>query len=330
MENQFVFKLLDIFHQERSFKTEKQESEYFDIPLDEDDARDEKKNVNVPLDDDNDYADKRVKKEIVKVPLDDENELILQEKNEGQVGIKHDNTKLTSIKSDHLQDMDSRETTLDSRETKEQFSCEVCFNQYANRKSLSHHRALHRGNTTCVECGKVYSTKNALRLHVRNIHLKEFKLACEECGYKTNMSDALTKHRRVHTGEKPFSCESCEYRCGDPNSIINHKRTHHDPIKRVLEQKHFCDQCGKSFGRLNSYKKHQDMHAGVKRAKTTAGKSCEICGKIVYGNAGTFAQHMASHTNITKCSICEEVFATLKHLSKHKNEQHLNLKKDNE
>jgi len=256
---------------------------------------------------------------------------------------------MSSLKSDHLQDMDSGETTLDSRESKKQFSCEVCCNQYANSKSLSHHRALHRGNTTCVECGKVYSTKNALRLHVRNIHLKEFRLACEECGYKTNMSDALTKHRRVHTGEKPFSCESCEYRCGDPNSIINHKRTHHDPIKRVLEQKHFCDQCGKSFGRLNSYKKHQDMHAGVKRAKTTTGKSCDICGKILHGNAGSFAQHMSSHANNTnidsnkpdtlptgtqnkchKCSICEEVFATLKILSKHKNEQHLNLKKDDE
>merc|ERR1719318_1319938 len=109
MENQFVFKLLDIFHQERSFKTEKQESEYFDIPLDEDDARDEKKNVNVPLDDDNDYADKRVKEEIVKVPLDDENELMLQEK-------KTTKPDMSNLKSDHLQDMDSGETTLDSRE----------------------------------------------------------------------------------------------------------------------------------------------------------------------------------------------------------------------
>ena len=337
MENQFVFKVLEIFHQERSSKTAKQESEYFDIPLDDD--------------------DEMVKEKIVEVPLDDGNDLVLQKRNEHQGEFKHENytnLEVSSLKSDPLQQIDSEETPIDLKEIKKQYSCKICFNEYSSSKSLSHHRAFHKGKTTCLECGKVYSTKNCLRLHVRNIHLKEFRLKCEECGYKTNMSDALTKHRRTHTGEKPFGCESCEYRSGDPNSIINHKRTHHDPVKRVLENKHFCELCGKSFGRMNAYKKHQDMHAGVKRVKKTTGKSCEICGKILYGNAGSLAQHLTSHANnlksnpnksetlpneianksyattAHKCSVCQDVFTSLKFLSKHKNEQHTNLKKDDE
>ena len=88
MENQFVFKVLEIFHQERSSKTAKRESEYFDIPLDDD--------------------EERVKEEIVEVPLNDDNDLVLQKKNERQVEIKNANTKLdmSSLKSDALQHID--------------------------------------------------------------------------------------------------------------------------------------------------------------------------------------------------------------------------------
>ena len=66
----------------------------------------------------------------------------------------------------------------------------------------------------------------------------------------------------------------------------------------------------------------------MKRAKTITGKSCDICGKILYGNAGSFAHHMSSHENNKKikCSVCEVLFTSLKFLSKHKNEQHSNLK----
>ena len=103
MENQFVFKVLEIFHQEESLKTAKQESEYFDIPLDDD--------------------EERVKEEIVEVPLNDDNDLVLQKKNERQVEIKNANTKLdmSSLKSDALQHIDSEETPLDSKENNNNF-----------------------------------------------------------------------------------------------------------------------------------------------------------------------------------------------------------------
>jgi hypothetical protein len=48
---------------------------------------------------------------------------------------------------------------------------------------------------------------------------------------------------------------------------------------------------------MNAYKKHQDMRSGFKRAKTTTGKSCEICGNMLHGNAGSFVPHLRSHSN---------------------------------
>ena len=41
---------------------------------------------------------------------------------------------------------------------------------YHHVNSLSDHRTLHRGLTTCTICGKVYSTKSTLTAHMRRIH----------------------------------------------------------------------------------------------------------------------------------------------------------------
>merc|ERR1711936_186919 len=181
------------------------------------------------------------------------------------------------------------------------YSCNICNYVCKNISSLRKHMTLHKGQTTCQYCEKVYSSKSNLELHIKTIHTKEFKFTCEVCGYKCNTKDNFVKHLRVHTGEKPFHCELCEFRTGDQSSLISHRRTH----EKLTGKTYTCNLCGKSFDRLFDLRRHKEVvHVGGKKQPTE------------------------KNIQVPKCSLCDQSFKSLKLLSKHKNEDHLTLGKD--
>ena len=52
----------------------------------------------------------------------------------------------------------------------QQFSCDVCFKTFANKRSLQNHAGSHTGKTTCPICQKVFSSTTNLNQHARNAH----------------------------------------------------------------------------------------------------------------------------------------------------------------
>jgi len=53
---------------------------------------------------------------------------------------------------------------------KHQFSCDICYKTFANKRSLQNHAASHTGRTTCPICQKVFSSTTNLNQHTRNTH----------------------------------------------------------------------------------------------------------------------------------------------------------------
>ena len=48
--------------------------------------------------------------------------------------------------------------------------CEVCGRQFFAKSTFSHHRAMHRGDTKCPVCLKVFSTRGYMKQHAKESH----------------------------------------------------------------------------------------------------------------------------------------------------------------
>ncbi|KAF4532419.1 hypothetical protein B566_EDAN003872 [Ephemera danica] len=90
----------------------------------------------------------------------------------------------------------------------------------------------------CLYCGKLYSRKYGLKIHIR-----------------------------THTGYKPLNCKYCMRPFGDPSNLNKHVRLHAEgdtPYK--------CDQCGKVLVRRRDLERHLKArhHAGSPISTCTA------------------------------------------------------------
>lgn len=143
--------------------------------------------------------------------------------------------------------------------------CESCGKYFTSKRSLDLHFKKHTGESTqpcpicgklffnvpkhiknihadedkrirfpCELCSKTFTTKVALRIHMR-IHEDVKPFSCDICGKSFRQSSVATLHKRVHTGEKPFPCSLCDRKFAYKHHLKKHvERDHPDKEKSLL------------------------------------------------------------------------------------------------
>ena len=104
--------------------------------------------------------------------------------------------------------------------------------------------------TSCIFCGKPFSSSRNLERHLNGVHKRQKDFKCEPCEKSFSFASSLNKHiKTIHEGRKDYKCQSCEKNFAWPWALKKHKKTH-----RVDHFK--CDFCDKLFSEYESLKGH--------------------------------------------------------------------------
>lgn len=95
-----------------------------------------------------------------------------------------------------------------------------------------------RGGHTCLYCGKLYSRKYGLKIHLR-----------------------------THTGYRPLRCRHCARAFGDPSNLNKHVRLH-AAAAGASAGSHACARCGKTLARRRDLERHMRTHCSHSTAPT--------------------------------------------------------------
>ena len=89
----------------------------------------------------------------------------------------------------------------------------------------------------CEHCDYKAAQKGTLKSHVKFIHSKIRDFACEQCDYKATAKGTLKRH--VKTKHRVYTCEPCNYKTSHRKMWKSHVKVHHEK-KRYFHCEH-CD-----------------------------------------------------------------------------------------
>lgn len=178
----------------------------------------------------------------------------------------------------------------------------------------------------CVACGFVCRSKHSLQSHFTRKHTDNYEHQCSFCSKKFKVKGDLTNHIRFHHKEKPIKCDVCGKLCLNSGSLYVHQKwAHYKPKyechickRRMVTQENLdqhlltqhekrdkivCAECGKTFAKKDSFKRHMVVHTGCKP------HSCMICNKP-FARRSQLRQHLLIHTGKRPfvCDICGKAF----------------------
>ena len=130
----------------------------------------------------------------------------------------------------------------------------------------------------CLQCSKPFSRKDALKVHVSQVHSKKKTHSCQTCGKLFSVKWSLARHKiLVHDKVKKYHCKDCPFKAGQKNDLQRHAETVHSVDGSKItdiykaEKNHKCEQCGKMFQFKKSLKRHTKVHIDSQKYK------CEDC-----------------------------------------------------
>lgn len=214
-----------------------------------------------------------------------------------------------------------------------QFRCSTCKKVYSTQERLLFHQKFHEGapSNQCEQCGKEFDNEGSLYYHTRMVHVGERPFVCTLCGKRFYSNSRLVAHKRVHTGERPFQCEVCGRRFYDRDTLKGHNVTH------MVMKPFQCDFCGICWSRKSLLNQHIRAHHsedGVsRRVQSLIHYYCKLC-DTTFTSSTDVLMHRTTHwkanpenndnldSNVHMCEYCDESFALVTMLVKHRKQKH--------
>lgn len=164
----------------------------------------------------------------------------------------------------------------------------------------------------CDLCGKLLKNKHCLQVHMKIQHISVKNFKCEHCQESYKSISGLKYHIAQNHSESSgvFKCSLCDFETKQEFLLRRHLRRH-NPDKSYV-----CNQCGRSFGSLDSLKSHMYSHASDRPF------NCDACDKTFKSKA-KLRSHVRSHEGRKyECSVCLSLYLSNQALRNHLQKQH--------
>lgn len=210
---------------------------------------------------------------------------------ENKSTVKRSSGKKTEFPCDYCTEVYPSFAELDVHKDIAHLQCPVCLRTYRTHRIMKHHkRNLHAARSyrskkskrefACDYCTDVYQTWSEMDQHKEIAHLE-----CPECLNTYRSHRVMKNHRKkVHI----TNCDICGKQVANQLMLTKHMSDFHD-----TERKHKCDVCGKGFDKLESLKRHMDIHNPVNHVYS---EICDFanCGKV-YKTVSSLNAHKKTH-----------------------------------
>ncbi|XP_060520671.1 zinc finger protein OZF-like [Cylas formicarius] len=186
---------------------------------------------------------------------------------------------------------------LNHEPEKETFRCDQCDRICSTKKLLRKHLEIHtrERKIPCDECGKLFRFRYEVKAHARS-HEKP-TLQCDVCSKMFIHKSHLTVHRRKHLNEYVAFCEECNIGFVSKRDHAKHVSTRHEKARLI------CETCGASLSTTSALKEHRVTHRPGYGKERPHG--CAVCGKR-YITPRNLKSHMIVHSRVKPyvCRIC--------------------------
>ncbi|XP_065291360.1 uncharacterized protein [Dermacentor albipictus] len=214
--------------------------------------------------------------------------------------------------------------TVNARQGKKQFKCDVCTGTYQHAFSLKRHFLRTHVNYKYLSEADITNCNINLNL-VRQLReesdsllgtaLGELKFLglyrCHLCSALFDVRDELKAHVSSHVddnGQKGFSCGHCEMTFTHRQNLVRHQSVHSG------EKQFFCKHCDKSFPNPANRRRHEKIHES-----SDLPFPCSFCAAS-FDHGVHLQKHLRKHhpEHYYPCEFCSKFFLEEGQLKKHR------------
>ena len=209
-------------------------------------------------------------------------------------------------------------------QTKKYHQCQLCPAVFGKAKYLLRHMDAHTGQHTCKRCGKNFSRKESLAIHVvkcdplceDNTDFDKSNLfPCPLCPKVLFRQITYENHMKKHKNVSWSMCDKCEQWFGDPATLTAHY------VSCAGENAFTCDKCEIAFEAEGEFRKHIVEHS--------ENYTCHVCTKdftredLVRHLCECEGAVMEELGGLLKCPACEKEFRDPSEFAEHACDGHM-------